>query len=785
MRLSAALSLLLYASTVVSQPTTLLGTVLDAEGGRPLIGATAAVGGTGVVSDASGQFRLALPRLPATVIVRFLGFTPQSVTIGTGEIGVDGFVRRTFRLDPTAIELDDVTVTDENVAVRIMRQVLARKSALMDEMQSYSSEVYTRFTMRGRGRYVQFTEELSDTFWRAEGGSREIVLARRRRPDGRAFRYAAPQAIPDFYFDDDVVLDGFQFPSPTHPDALSIYHFRIGDITEVDGLRLIDIAVRPQRSGATGLSGRIQIVDSLFVISEAELRPAGGVRKPAPVQDYTATYRSIFTPMADSVWLPKRFYVSGRVDVGAPGARLPQVTFNQASILAVRRINAPVADSLWFSGERRRDADGVYGGREVFLSYRDQLPLSEEEAEAELILGPIPLRALLPPEGLLRNYVPIPVEEPPSEEEQARAQASVASRLLRAPRFWYNRVDRRHIGLQPTFDLGERLVVAPELGFSPDTSLFTAGIDTSVRLGSRLTVEVSARHGTATRFDSPVYNRLLNTVPTALGWPDYFDYMQEDRVEATGWLGVTPSVRVGVGGVLAEQSSVVATSNYEGAITGDGQRDNPLINDGQLRAAAFSLEVGERTSRLGAPQGLFATASFERGNLDPVDGSTALSYSRLSGSVDLRVPTFFRRRPNPHTLTARALGGLTWGDVPLQRFGSLDGSSGPFAGFGTLRAVNLPYEGSRWGGIIWSYDAGRTLFESLGLGIPTGLALHGGHAWTSNDTGRTFGFDLQTNPSGHHELGLSLMRPSNFPVRLDFTRRLDDSGWFFTFGLAY
>ena len=278
---------------------------------------------------------------------------------------------------------------------------------------------------------------------------------------------------------------------------------------------------------------------------------------------------------------------------------------------------------------------------------------------------------------------------------------------------------------------------------------------------------------------------MINTIPTYLGWPDYFDYLEEDRLEATAWLGVVPRIRVGLGGMLAEQISVVATTRFEGAVTGDGQRDNPSIDDGMLRAGAIRVEIGERTPWLGVPQGGFAALTLERGSLDPSNSATALTFTRVSAQAGVRIPTLFRRRPNPHLLSLRLQGGFTWGDVPVQRLGSVDGSNGPFAGFGTLRAVELPYEGSRWGGVVWNYDVGRTLFESLGLGIPTGLALHGGHAWTSYNTGGPPGFGPQTNSGGHHELGLSLVRPMSYPVRIDLTRRLDEPGWFVTFGLAY
>ncbi|MDX1438566.1 MAG: DUF5686 family protein [Rubricoccaceae bacterium] len=783
MRLAVVL-ISLMAMRATAQPATLIGTVHDAENGSPLIGATVSYGQQGVAANSSGAFRLNIPELPATVTVRFLGYAPLAVTLDRSDVEAGNVITRTFRLQPVEIELGDIMVTDENAALGIMRQVLARKAELVDRIGSYRAEAYTRFTLRSRGRYVRFTEELSDAFWYAGGGSREVVLARRRRPDGNAFRYAAPQTVPDFYLDDDVDLDGFRFPSPTHPDALSIYHFRIGGISEVDGMRLIDIAVRPQRSGATALSGRIQVIDSLFVFAEAELRPAGGVYKPSPVQDYRASYRTVFTPAGDDFWLPERLYMQGRVNVGAPGARLPEVRFQQSTFLAVRQTGFPGPDSLWASSDTRIDDASVYGGREVFLAYRADFPLSDEEAIAEQSLGPIPLRGLLPPEGLLRNYVPIPVEEP-SDEEDAPEDRSLSDQLVRAPRLWYNRVDRTHIGLAPTFYTGDWLSVQPGAGLSLDTSLYVLGLSLEVAATERVSLAAHARHGTRPRYDSPAYTRMFNTIPTYLGWPDYFDYLTEDRIEGSVNYDIGSGWQTSLTGSYAKQEFVIATSMFEGAVTGDGQRENPPVDDGALRSVGLSFTYGERPSRFGVVETPYVEMDVEHGGLDPSVEAETLSHTRFSFRAEAAVPTFFRRRPDPHMLRVRAVGGITFGDAIPQRLGVVDGSIGPLAGFGTLRTVNLPYDGDRWLGVVWSYEVGRTLFHSLGFDFPTGLALHGGHAWTDLAADENLGFSPRTIPGGHHEIGGSLMQPFGYPFRVDLTRRLGvGGGWVWTFGLV-
>ncbi|MEM8602130.1 MAG: carboxypeptidase regulatory-like domain-containing protein, partial [Bacteroidota bacterium] len=222
--------------------------IVVGEADQPLAGASVTLAGdaqVGTTTNGEGRFRLRLPRLPATIEVRFLGYEPLRLTIGAGDA-----LERTLRLRPRVFELDGLDVAGENRAVTLMREVVRRKQARRAQLDPYTAEHYTRVTLRRRGEVIRVTETLSDVYVRPtpgkQGSRREIVLARHRRPGGRAFRYAEVVPVPDFYLDDEVVVDGFRFIGPTHPDALSVYTFRVGDRIEEDGRVLWEVSVRPR-----------------------------------------------------------------------------------------------------------------------------------------------------------------------------------------------------------------------------------------------------------------------------------------------------------------------------------------------------------------------------------------------------------------------------------------------------------------------------------------------------------------------------------------------------------
>ncbi len=365
------------------------GTVVDAETGRPLPGATAQVQGWagGASADADGRLTLDLPELPATVVVRFVGYAPGLVPLDPSD-GQGGVVRRTVRLSTAPTTLGEVVVTDEPPGETIWRRVLARRQRLAAALGAYAAEGYARLLLTRDGvtdvrpTAISLTEAVSNLSWTRGAGLREEVVARRRLPDGGPFRWAGLEPLPDLYFEDQLWLDGRSLPSPTRYDALDHYAFRLGETVEADGLRYLDLAVIPRRGGL--VAGRIRVVDSLFVIAEADLRsdfsPGGAVDL------FDASYRWAFAPvwagraLADSVWLPRRFDREGTVVVNLPGNRVPQVRFRQTTLLDV--VLPGVRGEASRLGRRYRNPRGAYAGLEIFRAGRAALPLDSLEVVA-------------------------------------------------------------------------------------------------------------------------------------------------------------------------------------------------------------------------------------------------------------------------------------------------------------------------------------------------------------------------------------------------------------------
>jgi len=796
---------------------TVRGVVTDAETGEPLERANVHVEGTyrGTTTNDRGRYRIEVDSLPATLVVRYIGYE----TVGR-RLTPDSEVRQDFVLSPSAVELDQVVVTDDrNPGRSIMKKVIEQKQTWWDSLRTYQVTAHSRYTVSNDTSIVAIFETQAKTYWDRERGRREVVQSKRRTRN-MDFVAGAPPAAASVLnlYRDNVEIAGTSLRGVTHPQALDHYSFVLDTTRVLGGQRVYDIRVEPQSHLTSAFRGQVSILDSTYAMIEARLRPAQSLRLPRIVEEKSLLYEQKFSNFGGPYWLPVDFR---REEMYKPELSalltFPRLYLTQVSRFGAYNVNVSLPDSLY-----RPDANVIAEPAGLNWSEprpdslaRDSLagsgpfvPLSDEEerAYAEIDSSDSVVDAF-EPGGLLSGLLDLRAMEgglsldsgePDADSSEGGDSGGMWSSIdvsWPTPTLWYNRVEGSHVGGTIQVGLGDGLTVRGRGGHSfnvdgPVRWSYGAGANVDVSTTWVETLSVEYRYGVDRRYESdarlfPPLTRGINSLWTLSGEPDYYDYFGNERVHI-GLSGRLPGLGANARFEVRNerQFSVLDRTDFDLFGRDVRQPANPPIDRGILRSAALQLQWGDGPGLLGVlpVNRIQVDAEHSLGAFD-----SDFDFTRVEVAADARVETFFRRRLLPMTLDLRMEAASTVGTLPLQRFGVVEASPLPYTPFGSLRTLDdRPYQGSEHAALFWEHNFRTIPFEWLGLfGVADRhieVLLHGGHGRTWMDheriqSLRRRGTVLRTSDGFHHEMGFSINGLLRDLIRLDFTARLDRSAY--------
>jgi hypothetical protein len=394
------LLLLLVAGAAQAQTGLLEGVVVDARSEQPLPGATLQTlsGSASAVAGRDGRFRLRVPGVPVQIVVRRVGFRSDTIQVRS-------VARLTIRMEPAPIALGGVNVSGEDPAMGIMRRVLERKAELAQARFLYGASLYGRLLVEkeiAAGRLpVRLAEYRSLLHAQVGRGAREEVVARRRVPAGGPLRFADADALPDVSFEDLLVIDGGVYLSPTHPEAVGAYGFRLGSQWDSLGVGWAEMSFRPSERfprGVRPLFGRLVVSLADRMIVEAELRPVDDPPLPG-VDVFAGSYHVWYARAFRDVWLPARYERQAFLTVSGAGVRLPPLHLTQRVWIVELRPGEAAPDATWARADRFYSPP-AYGPPDVFAASRLRHPLASAEAVADTSLVGRTLEGLLPQRGM-------------------------------------------------------------------------------------------------------------------------------------------------------------------------------------------------------------------------------------------------------------------------------------------------------------------------------------------------------------------------------------------------
>lgn len=783
-----AVSFTLALASAATAQTVVRGTVTDAATGAPLAAATVQVEGTfrGTITNADGEYVIAVEAPPATLLVRFIGYATGRAPVAGGDT-----LRLDVALTPAMVELETVTVTGANPAENIMRQVIERKAAWWDELETYAADAYTRFTLENDTGIVSIVESLSRVYGDTDRGTREVVRSRRQTanlPIDDAF--PAALFVTNFYADD-VEIAGYRFIGVTHPDALRHYDVTLTGTRYLDDALVYDIAVRPKSRLKTAFVGRVAVLADVYALLEVELEPSEAFLFPPPIDRFDVTYAQQYSNYGGPFWLPVDFRSSADLRIAfGPLLSFPDIHVDQVSRLSNYEVNVVLPDTLFEDdAEVRVAVDSAAVAADTLLDAAGvTVPLAFRERVAYASIdSTMTLERAYEPRGPLARFVTSQQDEEGvtvSAGDEGGGGAAPGGYF--SPQVWYDRVEAVHVGGAAGRAFGPlSLGVSGGYGTGlPAGRAVSYGGEAALGLG-RATAWVDGQVGVRPRYETSAYPRLAIAAVTLLGGDDYFDYLYAERLRAGVRLRLPSGVRVRAGVERAEHEGIGKTTDFD--LTGRAPfRPNPLVPDGTLKAAMMSVAVGgDAYSAFGLAANRRFVLRVEAGRYDaPGYGN---GYARAEALVETRVETFFRRRLLPHAFDLRLTASTSMGDVPLTRTSTVDGALAVFAPFGVLHTrTGRPYEGTRHVALFWEHTFRTLPFELAGLfGVAQKgytVLVRGAHAYADADALGPAPYALAPT-TGHHEVGVGLSGLFGL-LRLDVSARLDEAAWAVRLGPA-
>ena len=757
------------------------GQVLDAQTGESLPSANIRIEGTyrGTITNADGVFEIAIREVPADLVFRYIGYETQRRTI------TDRSMQRIeVRMQQTTYQMPELVVTDENPAIGIMRCVIDRKQEQRALLSSYASEAYTRFTVSNDTSIVAIIETLSEVFWDKEQGMRELIKSRRQTSNlGIELTDYLPAAlfVANLY-DDDIPLAGYNFVGVTHPDAFDIYRFSLQGTRLIDDLLVYDITVAPKSRLNTAFSGEIAVLADECALLEVALEPGEAFLFPPPVTGIAVTLYQQYDSFDGSAWLPVDFRSDLGVDISfGPLLTFPTFKIRQVSRITDYRMEAVLPDSLY--------AEGKYLGIDQEAIAADTLldregvavPLEEPERVAYAgIDSTMTFEKAFEPTGLLMR-LPGQTDAQANEDGETEGPGFLSGFLSGTewvqPRFRFNRVEGFHGGLSAEYESG-RLYIEGGGGWSRKLEdPWSYNISGGVRIGPEQHGFIGASyfHGVESRFRSQRYGASYASLYSLFGGRDYFDYLRNRRVGISGGYDRN-RLQITLAAQREMPESVKAVTAYDLFGKPGEPRPNPQVPNREVLSTSATIRYGDPVGiMMNLFGGRYAELEIERGKVE----SANEGYTRLATNIQWAFPTFFSRRLLPNVLSVHFTAGARLGDLPIQRFGIIDGSFGNILFFGSLRTlIGRPYEGDRYAGFFWEHNFQTTPFELLGLqGLARrgyGVILGGAHArtWISPSPFIEQPDFHLTSEGMHHEITVSLNGIFGF-LRIGFSRRLD------------
>ncbi len=246
----------------------------------------------GTSSNIDGQYKLTLPAGKVELLFTAVGYEDRRVTVVMKENTILDIV-----LAPKIFMLNDVIIKSrtEDLANEMIKKVIAKRKTYLNEIDAFSTEVYTKAMQKlvsapkrffgrnvatildldsNRQGIIYLSETESKLDFKQRDKVKEVMISSKIAGDNNGFSFnKASDLMVNFYnnvlFEDKLSVRGFV--SPVADNAFSYYKYKFLGNSEENGKTISKIQVIPKRGSLPVFSGVIYIVKDSWRINAVNL----------------------------------------------------------------------------------------------------------------------------------------------------------------------------------------------------------------------------------------------------------------------------------------------------------------------------------------------------------------------------------------------------------------------------------------------------------------------------------------------------------------------------------
>ncbi len=742
------------------------GVVYDSATFQPIPRVTIRIEGTGqaMLGNEDGRYRLRLE--PGTHRIRFSHVAHYSTTIDV-EIA-DSLLTRNVYLHSSVIELPGTRVYSRQYdpAQEIIVEAIRRKKELLDKIQDYRFDAYTKLALRKlkedkADEFFLITETQLQGWFRRPDEYKEIITARRQSANikaddnlmtvGEVFNFNANR----------IDLGHQAIVSPTATDALDFYNYYLLDTVLVDGVSAFRLEIEPKNDVHPLFVGEILIADSTYAVAGVDVGFNSAFEIPFV---RNLRYSQRIARFEDDIWMPVEIRFGG--DMKVPLLPIPDLTGYYVAILSNVEFNRGVPPGVFdeYAIEVVTGADAVDS---TTWDLGALVPLTEEEASGYQHIDSV--------EG-----------RPPSLKSIATAAPFLALAATTSPvvypYFHFTSVEGPYLGAGYTFrGLIPRSELYARTGWAFDGEYWQHRYRLRTELNERAKLYSFVDYHDLIISRPAIFSGRANPTLSSLAFKvDALDYYLEKGFSVGFGFQPLRHFKLEAGYWDVNQYSVANATDYGFVGADEHHRRNPGIVNGHLRSLTATLEYDSRqlirTKGRDLPVGElpFTTLGLGIEQADPEVIDNDFHFRRYY--LDL---FHMRRLAGWGTTLLRIYAGGSDRALPPQRYFTFDYGEalGSYSSqFKTFNETNFTGDRAAMGYL--SHDFGATLFRRSRLPlierIPFSLLLYGGAFWSDfrDASIKLPGESLVAAPDWYSEIGVGLGRIPPLFFQVFFTWQL-------------